>query len=193
MTWWCCWRVVQWRNWLNWCGSRLLTWWVTWIQRAGVADDVARLINFASNVFCASILFAEFPSCCCWRRGVTADLWYYCWGVARAERISEGVIVAGAAGWYKRLKTNLLWRQQLGVALWDSCGAKWWLLEVRLADGGERMSWLMSRRRWRSSVAGVGDMLRLRLLSVLVGDGGVGYDYCNRRWLVMVAAAAGGG
>jgi len=39
----------------------------------------------------------------------------------------------------------------------------------------------------------VGDILRLRLLSVLVGDGGVGYDYCNRRWLVMVAAAAGGG
>jgi len=52
----------------------LLMWWVTWIQRASVVDDVARLINFASNVFCASILFAEFPSCCCWRRGVTADL-----------------------------------------------------------------------------------------------------------------------
>jgi len=70
--------LLTWRSWLNWCGSRLLawwmTWWMTWIQRAGVADDVAQLINFASNVFCASILFAEFPSCCCWRRGVTADL-----------------------------------------------------------------------------------------------------------------------
>jgi hypothetical protein len=87
---------------------------------------------------------------------------------------------------------DLLWRQQLGVALWVSCGAKWWLLEVRLVDGEERMSWLMSRRRRRSTAAGVGDLLRLRLLSVLVGDGGRGYDYCNRRWLVTVAAAAGG-
>jgi hypothetical protein len=69
--------LLTWHSWLNWCGSRLLAWWMmwwmTWIQRAG-ADDVARLINFASNVFCASILFAEFPSWCCWRRGVTADL-----------------------------------------------------------------------------------------------------------------------
>ena len=88
---------------------------------------------------------------------------------------------------------DLLWRQQLGVALWVSCSAKWWLLEVRLADGRERMSWLMSRHRRRSTTAGVGDLLRLQLLSVLVVDGGGGYDYCNRRWLVMVAAAAGGG
>jgi len=88
---------------------------------------------------------------------------------------------------------NLLWRQQLGAALWVSCGAKWWLLEVRLADGGERMNWLMSHRRRRSTAAGVGDLLQLRLLSMLVSDDGVGYDYCNRRWVVTVAAAAGGG
>jgi len=33
-----------------------------------------------------------------------------------------------------------LWRQQVGVALWASCGAEWWWwLDVRSADGGERM------------------------------------------------------
>ena len=33
-----------------------------------------------------------------------------------------------------------LWRQQLGVALWASCGAEWWWwLDVRSADDGERM------------------------------------------------------
>jgi len=52
---------------------------------------------------------------------------------------------------------------------------------------------LMSRHRRRSTAAGVGDLLRLQLLSVLVVDGGGGYDYCNRRWLVTVVAAAGGG
>jgi hypothetical protein len=88
---------------------------------------------------------------------------------------------------------DLLWRQQLGVALWVYCSAKWWLLEVRLVDGRERMSWLMSCHRRRSTAAGVGDLLRLQLLSVLVVDGGGGYDYCNRRWLVTVVAAAGGG
>jgi hypothetical protein len=55
------------------------------------------------------------------------------------------------------------------------------------------MSWLMSHRRKRSIAVGVGDLLQLRLLSMLVSDDGVGYDYCNRRWVVTVAAAAGGG
>jgi hypothetical protein len=43
-------------------------------QIVDVSIDVAWLINLASNDFCAAILFAEFPSCCCWRRGMTADL-----------------------------------------------------------------------------------------------------------------------
>jgi hypothetical protein len=103
------------------------------------------------------------------------------------------VVTVAGAGAAAAEGCDLLWRQQLGVALWVSCGAKWWLLEVRLADSGERMSWLMSRHRRRSTAAGVGDLLRLRLLSVLVVEGGRGYDYCNRRWLVTVVAAAGGG
>ena len=55
-----------------------------WLRTADVVDDVdpegwrggcrGTVTNFTPTVFCASILFAEFPSCCCWRRGVTVDL-----------------------------------------------------------------------------------------------------------------------
>jgi hypothetical protein len=45
------WCGDQWRSWLNWYGSRLLTCWMTWIQRAGVADEMSRLINFALRAF----------------------------------------------------------------------------------------------------------------------------------------------
>ena len=106
-----------------------------------MADDMARLINFTSNVFCATISLLSFL---CLLRFLIA-------------------FAPGAAGWCERLKTKLLWRQQLGVALWVSCGAKWWL-DVRPADGGERMSWLMSRHQRRSTAAGVGDLLWLQVV-----------------------------
>jgi len=35
--------------------------------------DVAELINFASNVFCAAISLLTFLCCCCWRRDVIAE------------------------------------------------------------------------------------------------------------------------
>ena len=162
-----------------------------WCGSGGVGDDVAGLIilpQIPSSVLQLPSLLLPFASGEAWLlsyqqvwRTSCGDCGWCCW----CWRVRLAVAEAE--------DKDLLWRQQLGVALWVSCGAKWWLLEVRLADSRERMSWLMSRHRRRSTAAGVGDLLWLRLLSVLVVDGGGGYDYCNRRWLVRVAAAAGGG
>jgi hypothetical protein len=54
-----------------------------------------------------------------------------CWFVTLFWVAEDNSVVAGAAG---------LWRQQLGVALWASCGVEWWWrLDVRSADGGEKV------------------------------------------------------
>jgi len=144
------------------------------------------LINLASNVFCAAILFAEFPSCRCWRRGVIADLlillfrhrqgwktscggcgWCCCWRV----RFSGGC---------DRCFVKLFWVAEdnsVVAALWD-CGdsnSVWLcgLLVVRSGGGGwmfdlpmvgRGWNWSVRRHRWRSTAAGVGDLLWLRVV-----------------------------
>ena len=71
-----------------------------------------------------------------------------------------------------------LWRQQLGVALRASCGAEWWWMSDQPMTGRGWAGW------WAAAYE---DLLLLvwatccgcGLLSGLVGDGGVSYDYCN--------------